>query len=298
MGYQIDLEIFNGPMDLLLYLIAKDEVDIQEVSITRVVDQYMEYLKRMRELNVDVTSDFIVMASTLTLIKSQAMLPTEEIDLEEEMDQQSELIHHLLEYKKIKMLSRGLQGKADLRKVQIPRPHTSITPKEDEVSYDEVNLWDIIHAFAKVVKETGLNRSFDVVHSEKPISAYIANILDKLDKEEEAAFETFFEGEINRGDAICIFVGLLELMKRKVVAVVQTDLEHTILVRLILEKETLKSIKQDEVYHVHLLDQFIEPEEQEVPEPVYPPQEDNKEMKVDMTFFEGEKKPTENEGAV
>jgi len=302
LGYQIDLEVFNGPMDLLLYLISKDEVDIQEISIARIVDQYMEYLERMRELNVDVTSDFIVMASTLTLIKSQTMLPTEEIDLEDEIDQQSELIRHLLEYKKIKMLSRGLREKAKNREELIPRPHITLSPKEEELSYDEVNLWDIIRAFAKVVKETSLHRSFDVVHSDKPISAYIASVLDKLSSEQQCEFTKFFEGEINRGDAICIFVALLELMKRKVVTVVQPEGSEDILVKLILDIDFLNTIKKDGIYHVHLLDVNLDPEEDIAPDHDYPiPEEpieipsEESEMKVDLSRFENKNITTGNE---
>lgn len=264
MGYQIDLEVFNGPMDLLLYLISKDEVDIQEVSISSILDQYLEYLDRMRELNVDVTADFIVMASTLMLIKSQTMLPTEEIDIDEEIDQQGELIRHLLEYKKIKMLSRGLKDKAELRSQLVSRPHHSLSQNEEELSYEEVNLWDIIRAFARVVKETGLDRSFDVVHTDKPISAYITNILDVLDQKGEVGFKELFTGKINRSDAISIFVGLLELMKRKMVMVIQQEESPEIMVTLILDLETLRSIKENGVYHIHRLDGELDSGEEEM----------------------------------
>lgn len=252
-------------MDLLLFLISKEEVDIREVSISRIVDQYLEYLEKMRERNMDVTSDFLVMASTLMLIKSKNMLPTEEVDLEEEIDQQDELIQHLLEYKKIKMLSRGLRDRADHQRELIPRPGFSGVPADDRFDLEEVNLWDLIRAFARIMRETGLDRNFEVIHSERPLSSYIASILDLLGEERSVPFESLFIDRKTRSDAICHFVGLLELVKRSMVVVAQEQGVNAILVTLIVEPEVLASIKEDGVYHIHRLDEGEEPEDEEIP---------------------------------
>jgi segregation and condensation protein A len=262
--YQVDLDVFNGPMDLLLYLISKEEVDIHEVKIARIVDQYMAYLEKMKELNVDLSSDFVVMASTLILIKSKSLLPTEEIDLEEEMDQQDELIQHLLEYKKFKVLSRGLKDKNEFKASLYPRPTFSGGPsEEDDTDFDDVNLWDIIRAFARIVKETGLDRSFDVIHSEKPLSAYIAVILDVLAPRKRLPFRELFQGEKTRSEAISLFVGLLELARRHVITVVQSEDRGELDVSLEVEAEELEKVKEDGIYKIDLLGREEEESEEE-----------------------------------
>ena len=123
-SYKINLDVFNGPMDLLLYLVSKEEVDIYDIPIARIIDQYMEYLDAMRACDMQVTGDFIVMASTLMLIKSRMLLPTEEVDLEEEIDPRDELIQQLLEYKKYKTLSRALGEKRRDQARRVGRPGT------------------------------------------------------------------------------------------------------------------------------------------------------------------------------
>lgn len=264
MSYQIDLEVFNGPMDLLLYLISREEVDIEEISIARIVDQYMAYLEHLRELNVEITSDFIVMASTLMLIKSKALLPTEEINLDEDIDQQDELIQHLLEYKKVKILSRALDEVGRRHSLRYPRPGQPGPVEEPSLTEEEVNLWDILRAFSRIVKETGLDRRFQVIHSEKPISDYLNAILVKLEKDRTLPFDALFNGEKTRNEAICNFIGLLELMRRKIVTVHASG-EHgfDLEIKLRIDDETLEGFKEDGEFRIELLG--TEEEEQEPP---------------------------------
>lgn len=250
MKYQVDLDVFNGPMDLLLYLIAREEVDIQEVSISRIVDQYLEFMQQLKELDVEIGSDFLVMASTLILIKSKALLPKEEIDLEEEIDGQDELIQHLLEYKKIKMLSRALQEKADLHALRVSRPSQHGLPLEEPLSDEDLNLWDIIQAFSKIVKETGLDQNFSVIHSEKPISEYINTIIDKLLDKANLVFEDLFAGERTRSEAICNFISLLELARRRIIKVGFNDDACDLEVSLCWDEGELKSVKEDGIYNL------------------------------------------------
>jgi segregation and condensation protein A len=273
LSYQIDLDVFNGPMDLLLYLITREEVDIHEISISRIVDQYLAYLDHLKELNVEVTSDFIVMASTLILIKSKALLPTEEIDLDEEIDQQDELIQHLLEYKKIKMLSRALNEQGQRHALRVPRPSHPDIPDEEELYEDEVNLWDIIRAFAKIVKETGLDRSYQVIHTEKPLAVYMTAILEKLEERGDLSFEELFSEKRTRNQAICNFISLLELARRKVITVFFDDDQVTLKLTLRMEREKLESLKQDGIYHLEVLGEEEEEEEEKVEKEVPPVQE-------------------------
>ena len=132
MSYQVELEVFNGPMDLLLYLISKQEVNIHEISIANIVDQYMAYLEKMKALNVDISSDFIVMASTLMLIKSKAMLPTEEVDIEEEIDQQELRSVFEEEIAKIRGLAKQMLASRGLFLISVMQSGESKPPSVPE----------------------------------------------------------------------------------------------------------------------------------------------------------------------
>jgi len=263
--YRVDLDVFNGPMDLLLYLISREEVDIHEISISRIVDQYLAYLAHLEQLNVEVTSDFIVMASTLILIKSKALLPTEELDLDEEIDQQDDLIQHLLEYKKVKMLSRALDQRGERHGLRFPRPaHPDLPLEEESLDEEELNLWDILRAFARILKETGLGRTFRVIHSDKPLIRYISAILKRLEEHETLPFESFFEEDRTRGEAISHFVGILELVRRRIVEVRISE-EGSVEVALRIGVEALQALKTDGEYKLSALwaGGLAEPEEQE-----------------------------------
>jgi segregation and condensation protein A len=264
-------------MDLLLYLIARQEVEIQEVEISTIVDQYLAYLDQLKEHNVDISSDFLVMASTLILIKSKALLPTEEIDLEEEIDQQDDLIQHLMEYKKVKILSRALQEKADHRGLLYARAtKQDYLVEDDTIDEEELNLWDIIKAFAKIVKDTGLDKKFEVMHTDKPIIVYISSILDKLASAPRLPFEELFVEEKTRGEAISLFVGLLELAKRNMIKVTAGEGVNELNVQLTFDLGELAGLKEDGVYHIERLTPEEEEEpvlafEPEVQEPVHEP---------------------------
>ncbi|MBU0755335.1 MAG: segregation/condensation protein A, partial [Planctomycetes bacterium] len=251
---------------LLLYLISREEVDIEEISIARIVDQYMAYLQQLRDLDVEITSDFIVMASTLMLLKSKALLPTEEINLEEDIDQQDELIQHLLEYKKVKMLSRALDEAGLRHSLQYPRPGQPGLVEEPSLSEEEVNLWDILRAFSKIIKETGLDRRFQVIHSEKPISDYLNAILAKLEKNRLLPFDSLFTGEKTRNEAICHFIGLLELMRRRIITVhAAGDKGFDLEVRLRISDEELEGFKKDGEFQIELLGSNEEDGEVSIP---------------------------------
>ncbi|MFH2001290.1 MAG: segregation/condensation protein A [Planctomycetota bacterium] len=286
MSYQVDLDVFSGPMDLLLYLIAREEVNIQEVSISQIVDQYLEFMQQLKDLDVEIGSDFLVMACTLILIKSKALLPMEEIDLEEEIDGQDELIQHLLEYKKIKMLSRALQAQADHHTLRVPRPAQHGMPVDEPLSDEDLNLWDIIQAFSKIVKETGLDQNFSVVHSEKPISEYINSILDKLIEKSCLNFEELFAAERTRSEAISNFISLLELSRRRIIKVRFNEDTHDLEVTLHRDADELLSVKEDGIYDLSEL--FHDTDEPENPGRDHPEHEETEPQAFEAEEFEGE----------
>jgi segregation and condensation protein A len=253
--YKVRLDVFNGPMDLLLYLVGKAEVDIYDIPIARIVDQYMHYLEALRASDVEVTGDFIVMASTLMLIKSRLLLPTEEVDLEEEIDPRDDLIRQLLEYKKYKTLSRALEERGREHALREGRPRNLDKGADDDIPLEEVDLYDLVKAFARVLDDTGHGWGTSIVHSEKPITAYIADIVSLLQKKREFCFIDLFTDARSRDDALGLFIGLLELTRLTVVTLCQAESGGEIRISCIADEEQLNKLKSLDLESVLLTDE-------------------------------------------
>jgi len=241
--YKVKLDVFNGPMDLLLYLVSKEEVDIYDIPISRIVDQYVEYLEVMRSREIDVSGDFIIMASTLMLIKSRMLLPTEEVDLEEEIDPRNELVRQLLEYKKYKALSRALGEKAHDQARRSGRPQSLEQAAAGDIPIEEVSLWDLVRAFSRVLEDTGHGWGTNIIHSDKPISAYISDILDVLQGRDEVIFVDLFKGARTREEAIGLFIGILELTRLFVIRLAQPVPAGEIAVVLIVGRDKFDGLR-------------------------------------------------------
>lgn len=239
MSYTVHLDNFNGPLDLLLYLIKQEEVEIHEVPIKVICDRYFEYLKNLESLDIDVSSEFLVMAATLMLIKSRALLPTEEaVDLEEELDPEDELIQQLLEYKRFKMASRDLREMSEERKLIFPHvPPKREKDKDEEIELEDLDLWDLVKAFATLLRETGLDRQPRLIHDEKPLRAYISEVFESLRHRKTVTFSGLFEGAKDRGTVVGRFVALLELARRKRIRVVQVGSYDEIDVELVDDRD-------------------------------------------------------------
>src|SRR3990170_4204563 len=149
--YKVDLESYNGPLDLLLYLIQKDEVDIYDIPIARITEQYMSYLDALNILNLNIAGDFLVMAATLMHIKSKALLPTTELEEEEDLeDPRLELVKQLLEYKRYKETATTLAKKAEIRGMRFSRLiDSNFANQEAELLIDDIDLWDLMKAFSR-----------------------------------------------------------------------------------------------------------------------------------------------------
>jgi segregation and condensation protein A len=216
MDYKVSLDNFSGPLDLLLHLVKEEEVEIHEIPITTICDRYLEYLKALEVLDVDVAADFLVMASTLMLIKSRSLLPheEEEVDLEEELDPEDELIQQLLEYKRFKMAARDLSDRALVRARIVPFS----PPERDvdrEIPLEEIDLWDLVRAFSALLRETGLDRGATrQIHDEKPLREYIDEVFSTLRQRRRVMFEELFEGSRKIETVIGRFLALLELARR------------------------------------------------------------------------------------
>ncbi|MCX5667623.1 MAG: segregation/condensation protein A [Candidatus Omnitrophica bacterium] len=234
MSYKVKLEVFEGPLDLLLYLIKKEELNISDIPIARITDQYLEYLELMQMMDLDIAGEFLVMAATLMHIKSKMLLPPDEAAQEEiEEDPRAELVRRLLEYKKFKEAASELAGMEKQHKHLFPRVGT-VQMDEAQIQKDmlfEASLFDLITAFTKVLKDIPKDVFHEVVKDEFTVSQKMHDILHMMVEKQSIFFLDLFESAKHKKEMITIFLALLELIRLKAVviqqAVVFGDIEIT-----------------------------------------------------------------------
>jgi segregation and condensation protein A len=222
--YRVNLEIFAGPLDLLLYLVRKEEVDIYDIPISKITDQYIRYIEMLKSLDVDLAGDFLVMAATLMQLKSAMLLPkTDPDNLQDDTqdDPRSELIRQLLEYKKFKDAANLLDAAADEHKERFSRSATIIEQlkgeSEPEIDIEQVSIWDLLEAFDSICKAVGNVGDISHISDDTPIDLYQIEILHRLQTEGPLTFERLFEAGTNRVVMIGLFLALLELVREKLV---------------------------------------------------------------------------------
>jgi segregation and condensation protein A len=222
--YRVNLDIFAGPLDLLLYLVRKEEVDIYDIPIAKITDQYIHYIELLKSLDIDLAGDFLVMAATLMQIKSAMLLPKAEPDRfadDDLSDPRRELIRQLLEYKKFKDAANLLNAAADEQKERFGRPGNIIEQlkpdAEPEIDIEQVSIWDLLEAFDLVCKATGNVRDISRIQDDTPIDLYQIEILHRLQTEGPLTFERIFESRTNRFVMIGLFLALLELIREKLI---------------------------------------------------------------------------------
>jgi segregation and condensation protein A len=217
-------------MDLLLHLVRKEEVDIYDIPIAKITDQYIRYLEMLKQLDIDVAGDFLVMAATLMQIKSAMLLPkapADELGAEDFADPRAELIRQLLEYKKFKDAANLLAASADERGERFNRPDTIIEQLNPEgeptVKLDQINVWDLLEAFDKMMEATGAK--FDISHitDDTPIDLYQIEILHRLQTEGAMNFERIFENRRVRLTIVGLFLAILELVREQLISAEQSQ---------------------------------------------------------------------------
>ncbi len=227
--YKVRLEIFEGPLDLLLYLIKKDEVDIQSVSIERITRQYLEYINTFKLLNIDLASEFIVMAANLMYLKSRTLLPRVEQPPEEDAEEDDprwELIRQLIEYKKFKDAAGFLAQRAIEQEGRYAHvPDTSDKPEEAPAPLAEINIFDLIRAFQNVLKRFEESHDFgDILDDRFTVSDKIDFLMGEFSPGDSRNFEELFQSATTKAEVIVTFLALLELMKLNQFVVRQNSL--------------------------------------------------------------------------
>lgn len=228
--YRVNLEVFAGPMDLLLYLVRKEEVDIYDIPIARITEQYIHYIQLMQKLDLDLAGDFLIMAATLMEVKSAMLLPRTEAEESQQADAgdpRAELVRQLLEYKRIKDAANMLADAAEEREQRFTRPDTILSGlkknDEPEVDLDQVSIWTLLEAFDAVMKATGRTASYSHITDETPIDLYQIEILHRLQSEGPMSFEKIFQDKTDRFVMIGLFLAMLELMRNQLVRVEQAE---------------------------------------------------------------------------
>ncbi len=226
--YKVKLDVFEGPMDLLLHLIKKHELDIYDIPIAIITDQYLEYLDLMRSLNLNIVGDFLLMASNLIHIKSKMLLPPSEEDDEELEDPRDELVRNLLEYQKFQEGARLLEEGSVLGRDTFAKSLLLIDLPQDEEEKGEeelqaVSIVDLLDAFKELLDRTSFSKSMEIHTDNLSIADKIDEILDKLKSERVVDFRSVFKPLKERSHLILTFLAILELIRQRLVKVEQSQ---------------------------------------------------------------------------
>ncbi|MCX7591866.1 MAG: segregation/condensation protein A [Kiritimatiellae bacterium] len=240
--YKVELEVFEGPLDLLLYLIKKDEVDIYNIPIERITSQYMEYLNLMRMLDLNIAGEFIVMAATLMMIKSRMLLPPEERGEteEEEEDPRWDLVRQLVAYKKFKDAAMHLQEREAAQMDVFTLGGEQVIPEAPITSLPlhDISLFDLIAAFNDVLKNAKPEIVGEILGYQFTVADKIEEITRTVSGEKEIAFLSLFRPGACRQEIICTFLALLELIRLRRVTVTQTTRFGEIIVKGVAAPES------------------------------------------------------------
>ncbi len=225
--YQVRIENFEGPLDLLLHLIKKNEINIYDIPIAMIAQQYLSYIEAMKDLNLTVAGEFLVMAATLLQIKSKMLLPVEENaeDDEDGPDPREELVRRLLEYKSFKEAARQLDTQERMWRDIYSRPSVSLEPDEpsDEATLDNIGLFDLVDALQTILNRNPGKKLLEIIPDNLTVRDRMNVILEALEGQDSVGFEALFEASCHRLVIIVTFLALLELIRLRTVRVYQAE---------------------------------------------------------------------------
>src|SRR5262245_44092341 len=205
--YQVVLDTFRGPLDLLLYLVKRDEVDILDIPIARITEQFEHYLDVLTMIDVERAGDFLVLAATLMEIKSKMLLPRPEETAEPAEDPRRELVRQLLQYKRFKEASAGLEEMEARQAQRWPRlPVAAPAAKGGPPPVQAVELWDLVSAFGRLMRETLAQQPQAIVVDHTPLHVHMEQVLARLEKERRLPFSTLFTPPYTRSRLVGLFL--------------------------------------------------------------------------------------------
>ena len=258
MSYQCNLDIFEGPLDLLLHLIKEQKMDIYDIRIAEITKQYLSYLDLLSELNLEMVGEYLVMASELAKIKSKTLLPTPETE-EDALaaageDPRAELVRRLLEYQRYKEAAFELRQKEYDQQQLFRRTGEVVLDDSEEKLLIEANVFDLLTAFQKVLKEKSFKQNYEIKITTLSVSDRIGDILETLNASESVTFDSFFTALNTKQEVIVTFLAILELMRMQLIRSQQARQFDTIRIYIGVDRDTQETI----------LKQFYEADEEEI----------------------------------
>jgi segregation and condensation protein A len=215
--FKVDLDVFAGPLDLLLYLVKKHEVDVKTVPIARIATEFVAYLDVLSELAIDQVGDFVDLATVLLEMKARALVPRPE-ETEEPVEMAREdLVQRLLEYKQYRDAAALLEDRARLweaRSPRLPVAHETAADGPAEVTIGDVHVWDLVGAMARVLRKREKRQPRQIVHDDTPLEVHIGRIEALVAERGRVAFTGLFDDEMPRSRVVGIFLAVLELVRR------------------------------------------------------------------------------------
>jgi len=233
MSYRVKLDVFEGPLDLLLHLAKKNEVELSNIPVATITDQYLAYLDLMQQLDLDVAGEYLVMAATLLHLKSRTLLPGDDVnDVEEGEDPRAELARQLLEYQRFKEAADLLNRRDWLdRDVFVRVPLQDETDTEAEVLYD-VSLGDLLDALQEILKRAAPEVVHEVILEQVSLRERLCFVLDTLRERGEVKFSELFPVEVTRLQILVTFLAILELVRMRMLALRQAEFFGPIIMNL------------------------------------------------------------------
>ena len=237
MTYRVRLELFEGPLDLLLHLIKKNEVDVTDIPVATITEQYLAHLDLMRDLSLDIAGEYLVMAATLTLIKSRLLLPSPATDDDEEADPRADLVRQLLEYQRYREAAASLAERPLLRRdVFVREPSADGVPPDPNAKLPvRVTLWELMEAFRAVLKRAQPDPVHQVEAEPVSLRERISSLLQTLGVARRLTFDSLFGDAPTRGFVIVTFLAVLELAKLGAIEAVQEEQLGPILIVLAVD---------------------------------------------------------------
>lgn len=227
MNFSVDLDNFRGPLDLLLYLVRKHEVEVVDIPVSLITDQYLAHLEVLEDLDVNTVGDFIEIATMLMEIKSRMVLPRAD-EVEEELeDPRQDLVRRLLEYKQYKDAASMLDERGRDWQQRWSRLANDLPPRQMDLSdqpIHEVELWDLVSAFGRVVREQARNKPSNIVYDDTPIHVFMERIHERLNAEGRLSFSDLFTSRMHKSTLVGHFLAILELVRHHKVRCDQNEL--------------------------------------------------------------------------
>ncbi len=219
-SHRVQLDVFEGPLDLLLHLIKKDDLNIYDIPISHLLEQYTQYIELAKELDIDLAGEFLEMAAELAYIKSKMLLPEPQEEEEEGPDPRAELMKRLLEYQRFKMAGQSLLSRPLLGQDVFSR-----TPEESEEEAQEVwveaDTLSLVSAFHDILKRLPQEKVHEISHSRMGVAERILELTDLLRGKDRVSFEDLFQGGKSRSDLVVTFLAILEMAKQRLLRIAQ-----------------------------------------------------------------------------